>query len=238
MSFLEHLDELRRRLVRCFVVVILATAGCWFVSEPIYNFLAAPVERALSEAQRRDVPIAGLTGNETISALYSLKENETGRFVFAEETKLGTSSDSTGASVTARALKDSQGQARTISPTKRSMPVASLFRKACGCQSNSTPRPKSFRRKRQTDCHHGAGTVLALHQGRALRRDRDIDAVSASCKSGASSPGLYPHERAYVTPFIVLSSISFVLGAAFAYYVCSRPRRSTCSDSDRVSTAT
>lgn len=37
------------------------------------------------------------------------------------------------------------------------------------------------------------------------------------------SPGLYPHERAYVTPFIALSSISFVLGAAFAYYVIFPP---------------
>jgi sec-independent protein translocase protein TatC len=37
------------------------------------------------------------------------------------------------------------------------------------------------------------------------------------------SPGLYPHERAYVTPFITLSSISFVLGAAFAYYVIFPP---------------
>ena len=37
------------------------------------------------------------------------------------------------------------------------------------------------------------------------------------------SPGLYPHERAYVTPFIALSSISFVIGAAFAYYVIFPP---------------
>jgi sec-independent protein translocase protein TatC len=37
------------------------------------------------------------------------------------------------------------------------------------------------------------------------------------------SPGLYPHERAYVTPFISLSTISFVLGAAFAYYVIFPP---------------
>ena len=110
MSFLEHLDELRRRLVRCFVVVILATTGSWFVSEPIYNFLAAPIRQALAEAQRREVPIAGLTGNETISALYSLKENETGRFIFPAETKIGTSLIPTGASVMARALKDSQGK--------------------------------------------------------------------------------------------------------------------------------
>ena len=37
------------------------------------------------------------------------------------------------------------------------------------------------------------------------------------------SPGLYPHERAYVTPFIALSSISFVLGAMFAYKVIFPP---------------
>jgi sec-independent protein translocase protein TatC len=37
------------------------------------------------------------------------------------------------------------------------------------------------------------------------------------------SPALYQHERAYVTPFILLSSISFILGAAFAYYVLFPP---------------
>ncbi|HEY0729632.1 MAG TPA: twin-arginine translocase subunit TatC, partial [Pyrinomonadaceae bacterium] len=40
---------------------------------------------------------------------------------------------------------------------------------------------------------------------------------------GFVAPGLYPHERAYVTPFILLSSISFVLGAAFAYYILFPP---------------
>jgi hypothetical protein len=37
------------------------------------------------------------------------------------------------------------------------------------------------------------------------------------------SPGLYPHERGYVTPFIFLSSVSFVIGAAFAYYILFPP---------------
>ena len=40
---------------------------------------------------------------------------------------------------------------------------------------------------------------------------------------GFVSPGLYPHERGYVTPFIALSSVSFVLGAMFAYYVIFPP---------------
>lgn len=37
------------------------------------------------------------------------------------------------------------------------------------------------------------------------------------------SPALYKHERSYVTPFIALSSISFVAGAAFAYYILFPP---------------
>jgi sec-independent protein translocase protein TatC len=37
------------------------------------------------------------------------------------------------------------------------------------------------------------------------------------------SPALYKHERAYVTPFIGLSSISFIAGAAFGYYLLFPP---------------
>src|SRR5262245_39251190 len=110
MSFLEHLDELRRRLIRSFIFVFLAATLSWFVSPQIYSFLEAPVKRALAEAQRRQVPIAGQTGNETILPLSTLKENDTGRYVFGEETKLGTSLIPIGASVMARVVKDSQGK--------------------------------------------------------------------------------------------------------------------------------
>jgi sec-independent protein translocase protein TatC len=40
---------------------------------------------------------------------------------------------------------------------------------------------------------------------------------------GFISPALYKHERGYVTPFIGLSTIAFVIGAAFAYYVLFPP---------------
>src|SRR5437870_2560207 len=90
MSFLEHLDELRTRLIRSIIFVIIAAMGCWFASGYIYAFLAAPVERALADAQLRKAPIGGLTGGETIVALSALKEGESGRYVFNDETKLGT----------------------------------------------------------------------------------------------------------------------------------------------------
>src|SRR5213593_2257092 len=110
MSFLEHLDELRRRLIRSFIFVFLAASVSWFFADRIYSFLAIPVERALAEAQRRQIPIAGQTGNETILPLSTLKENDAGRYVFAQETKLGTSLIPAGASVTARVIKDAQGK--------------------------------------------------------------------------------------------------------------------------------
>ena len=99
MSFLEHLDELRTRLMWSIVFVIVASMGCWFLSDRIYRFLAIPVEQALANAQRRQAPIAGRTGSEAIITLDSLKEGDAGRYVFIEETKLGTAVIPAGASV-------------------------------------------------------------------------------------------------------------------------------------------
>src|SRR6266852_1854043 len=99
MSFLEHLDELRSRLIRSLAFVFIAATLAWFVSDRIYSFLAVPVERALAEAQRRQVPISGLTGNEKILPLTSVQENDVGRYIFPAETKLGASVIPAGASV-------------------------------------------------------------------------------------------------------------------------------------------
>jgi sec-independent protein translocase protein TatC len=223
MSFLEHLDELRRRLVRCFVVVFIAGIGSWFFSAQIYSFLAAPVERALAEVQRRQVPIAGYTGTETISAMGSLKENDSGRFVFAEETKLGTSLIPAGASVTARVLKDAQGKLALFTDE-------ALY-------AGNTVIPKGVRLPIElgTAAEAFSGVNDKLIVTTALEPFSLYVKVSLYAAIAISvpfllfqiwafvSPGLYPHERAYVTPFITLSSISFVLGAAFAYYVLFPP---------------
>src|SRR5437588_10139887 len=82
MSFLEHLDELRTRLIRIIVFIFLAAMLSWFVSDRIYNFLARPVQRALAQAQqRRRVTIAGLNGQVSTLPLSSLKKDDRIRFV-------------------------------------------------------------------------------------------------------------------------------------------------------------
>jgi sec-independent protein translocase protein TatC len=49
MSVLEHLDELRSRLVRAVVCFVLVFMGCWFISEPVLQFLLRPIREHLFE---------------------------------------------------------------------------------------------------------------------------------------------------------------------------------------------
>lgn len=223
MSFLEHLDELRSRLIRSIVFVFLAATVCWFISDRIYAFLAIPVERALAEAQRRQVPINGLTGNEKILPLTSVQENDVGRYIFPEETKIGTSVIPGGASVMARVLKDAQGQLGLFTDE----PV----------YAGSTIIPKGVRLpvdlKVLPQEYSGISDKLIVTSAiEPFSLYVKVSLYAALCLSipfllwqiwAFVSPGLYPHERAYVTPFIALSSISFVLGAMFAYKIIFPP---------------
>lgn len=223
MSFLDHLDELRRRLIRSLLFVFVAMTVCWFFSDRIYSFLAVPVERALAEAQRRSVPIAGLTGNEAILGLASLKENDLGRYVFPEETKLGTSVIPAGASVTARVSRDVQGQLGLFTDEP-------LY-------AGNTVIPKGVRLpvdfKALPQASSGINDKLIVTTAlEPFSLYIKVSLYAAICLSvpfllfqiwAFVSPGLYPHERGYVTPFIALSSVSFVLGAMFAYYVIFPP---------------
>src|SRR4051812_4098071 len=47
MSFLEHLDELRKRIVRSCLAIAFGVLATFYWIEPIFNFLLAPTRRAL-----------------------------------------------------------------------------------------------------------------------------------------------------------------------------------------------
>ncbi|MEK6281338.1 MAG: twin-arginine translocase subunit TatC [Acidobacteriota bacterium] len=223
MSFLEHLDELRSRLIRSVLFVFISGMACWFVSDRIYAFLAVPVERALAEAQRQQVPINGLTGNEKILPLTSLQENEVGRYIFSQEKEMGNIVIPAGVSVLARAFKDAQGN-------------VGLFTEEPIYAGNAII-PKGVRLPVEigTSSPAFSGTSDKLIVTSAIEPFSlyvKVSLYAAICLSvpfllwqiwAFVSPGLYPHERGYVTPFIALSSISFVLGAMFAYKVIFPP---------------
>lgn len=223
MSFLEHLDELRKRLTRSLLFVFAAGLLCWFVSRPIYSFLAAPVEQALAEAQRREVPITGLTGNEKILPLGSIRENDFGRYIFSEETKIGTSLIPAGAAVMAKATKDSDGQLRLF--TEEALYAGNtVIPKGVRLPLDFAALPEAYSGINDKLIVTSATEPFSLYVKVALYAALCLSVPFLLWQIWAFvSPGLYPHERGYVTPFIALSSISFVLGAAFAYKVIFPP---------------
>src|SRR5260370_16934642 len=77
MSFLEHLDELRKRLIRSMAFVLIAAFACWFLSDRIYNFLARPGMQALANAQQRQAQIDRLNPQQPSPPLSSLHLNAT-----------------------------------------------------------------------------------------------------------------------------------------------------------------
>lgn len=226
MSFLGHLDELRKRLMLSILFVFVAFLFCWFVSNYIYNFLALPVRQALADAQQRKLPLGGVTGGETVVSLAQAKEGDTGRYVFKEATKLGASVIPAGASVTARVSKDAQGQ-------------TGLFTDEAVFAGNVII-PKGVRLPVEFNNLANAEDALPGIDDKLIVNTvmepfslyMQVSLYAAICLSvpfllwqiwAFISPGLYKHERAYAMPFVLLSSISFVIGAAFAYYILFPP---------------
>ena len=224
MSFLEHLDEFRKRLIKSFIVVVIAFLFCWLVSDRIYNFLSIPIRKALSEANRREIPVDGLTGTEKVLPLSNLVEGDVGRYVFDRKTTLGVGVVSDGTSVLAKVERDATGN-------------LGLFTEEPIFTSNAI-LPKGIRlpvdfQHIEADDEGGDGermTVTTAFEPFSLYITVSLYAAIAVSVPflllqvwGFISPALYKHERAYVTPFIVLSTTSFVIGAAFAYYVLFPP---------------
>jgi sec-independent protein translocase protein TatC len=223
MSFLEHLDELRRRIIRSIVFVFVALIFCWFVSAPIYNFLAAPMRRALASAAQRPVALQGLTGGERILPLDTIREGDTGRFVFEETTKLGTSVVPPGASVAARVARGPDGQLGVFTD-ETLFAGASVIPKGVRLPLDFAAKGGGLPNEDDKLVVRTAVEPFSLYL--------QVSLYAAVCLSvpfllwqiwAFISPGLYPHERGWAMPFVLMSSLSFVAGAAFAYYVLFPP---------------
>jgi sec-independent protein translocase protein TatC len=224
MSFLEHLDELRTRLIRSMIFVFVAGMLCWFVSDRIYNFLARPVQRALAEAQQqRRVTVTGLNGELSTIPLNSLKPTDKLRFAFPEAVHLGPVLIPAGASVMARVDKDVSGKPGLFTDEPLS--------------AGNDVVPKDVRLP--IDLSKGYDALADVNQKLVVNTAIEPFAlyvkVSLYAALGLSvpfllwqiwafvSPGLYPHERKYVTPFVGLSTVFFILGIACAYYLIFPP---------------
>ena len=62
MTLMEHLTELRRRLIISFIAIAVGAIGCWIAYPWILDFLLEPYCRSLPETQRRATEITEVFG--------------------------------------------------------------------------------------------------------------------------------------------------------------------------------
>lgn len=221
MSFLDHLDELRRRLVNSVIIVMIAFIVCFIFSKDyIYPFLEAPIRQALSAAERTALPLDG-SGEQKVKPLTGLAEGERGRYVFDRTTSLGIAVVSSGTSVASVVARDAEGKLALFTDE----PIYTI----------SGVVPRGIRLPPDLSVAAGEAPderLIVTTATEAFTLYITVSLYAAIALSipfllwqvwGFISPALYRHEKAYVTPFIGLSSISFVGGAAFAYYILFPP---------------
>jgi sec-independent protein translocase protein TatC len=224
MSFLEHIDELRRRLVRAVLFIGLAFIFCWFASDRIYNFLAVPGLEVLRQAQLNEIKAeSGQSAPEKPLMFSALNEGDTGRYVFDKSMKLGASIISAGTSVQAKAAKDTNGNLglftdEPIFTGNAIIPKGTKLPADFSAPTPSQPSPEVRMMVTTVQESFTLYVTVSLYTAIALSIPFLLWQIW-----GFISPALYRHERGYVTPFIGLSTISFVLGAAFAYYILFPP---------------
>jgi len=164
-----------------------------------------------------------LNGKLSTTQLGSLKQGDKIRFVFPEPTRLGPASIPAGASVVARVDKDSQGTLGlyTDEPLSAGNDLVP--------KDVRLPVDLSKGYDKLTDPNDKLVVTTALEPFALYVKVSLYAALAVSVPFllwqiwGFVSPGLYPHERKYVTPFISLSTIFFILGAATAYYLIFPP---------------
>lgn len=223
MSFLDHLDELRRRIINSVIIVLIAFLICFYFSDRIYKFLAIPVTKALADSQRLKVEEKGLTGEEKIDSIKNLKEGDTGRFTFQKPTTLGGTLVVAGTSVNSIVAKDSEGNiglftAEPIFTTTSIIPKG--IRLPLDFNFPNLDEPNTNEKLIVSTIMESFTLYVTVSLYSAIAFSLPLLLLQIW---GFIAPALYKHERRYVTPFVLLSTTSFIIGAAFGYYVLFPP---------------
>ncbi len=213
MSFLDHLDELRRRLVHSVAAIFIAFILCWLVSDYIFNFLSIPINAQLRKMRREAQLVNGQPD------LSQLKEGEIAQYTFVQESAVGKVKVPLGTTVRVKktlagdkpqlVLSESWAIGKnvllagtSISAIQESDGSAIEYDETNGLVINKVG---------------GAFTLymtIALYTGIALAIPFLLYQIWAFI-----SPGLYKHEKGYAVPVILMSAIFFAAGAAFAYKI-------------------
>ncbi|HKP85414.1 MAG TPA: twin-arginine translocase subunit TatC [Blastocatellia bacterium] len=216
MSFLDHLDELRSRLIRVAGFVMIAFVICWIFSDVIYGFLQVPVQAAMFKATRSGAP-------EWTGATTTPLSDYVGRevsFPLPTDTRIGNTVMQAGANIMCKVEQGPDGspQLVTVNPVVVNsvtvIPEGYVIPAYLYGENNMSMNPNNR-------------LVVGTVQG-AFNLYIKVSFYAAIFFGvpfiltqvwGFVAPGLYPHEKKYAIPIIVMATAFFLLGAAFAYYI-------------------
>ncbi len=213
MSFLDHLDELRRRLVNSVVAIFIAFIVCWLISDRIFNFLSIPIN-----AQIRKMRIAAqsVNGNPDLN---QLQENEVAQYTFVQESSVGQVKIPLGTTIEVKKVvtdgKADLVTAKAWTVGKNVVPVGSSIGKIQS--DNGSALSYDDTNGLVITKVGGAFTLymtIALYTGIGLAIPFLLYQVWAFI-----APGLYKHEKHYAVPVISMSAIFFIAGVTFAYKI-------------------
>lgn len=214
MSFLDHLDELRRRLIYSVVGIGIAFALCFAFSKQIYRFLSVPVVQQLQRAHRAQQAESGQV------KLDQLKDGEVLQYTFTQETAISGVKIPLGTTVLVK---------KVTKDNKPMLVLAQLWGVGHNLLQPETAVSKILQEGESQIVYDDENNQLvlrgvtsafmiymrvALYAGIALAIPFLFFQVWAFI-----SPGLYKHEKRYIVPVLFMASVFFFLGASFAYKV-------------------
>lgn len=217
MSFLDHLDELRKRLTRIAGFVLLAFIVCWVFSDKIYNFLQVPVLKAKQNAQLKT---AQLFKDISIQALADVADGTELSFSLPRDSNIGGVLVPQGTTTLIKVQHNAKGA------VELALARAWLVNATTVVQEGYVIPPELYDVR---NTYLGRDNQLVTNTVQGAFNLYVKVAFFASIffavpfilvqAWGFIAPGLYPHEKRYAAPLIIMASVCFIVGCAFAYYI-------------------
>ena len=216
MSFLDHLDELRKRLIRIALFIGIAFVVCFFLSEPIYDFIQVPVRAAMLDAKRKIAP----EFSGTTIKLTDLPDETGVVFTLTTEAKIGSILVTAGTAIPCKVRRDGEGTPQLLTSDYFMVDDQTIIEK-------DTVIPSQLYKSSTTRMGRDNQLVVPTVQG-AFNLYIKVSFYAAIFFAvpfllvqiwGFVAPGLYPHEKKYAAPIIIMASVFFLGGCAFAYYI-------------------
>src|SRR5262249_40237980 len=214
MSFLDHLDELRKRLIYAVLSIAVAFAVCFLFSEYIFNFLKVPVVAQLQKQRRLVQASHGRYSPDQV------KEGEQIQYTFTEETSVNGVKIPLGTTIWVKGVQKDGKPALVLaapwSVAKTKLPADTPLNQILqeGESKLYFDDENSQLVLRGVTSSFMIYVQVALYAGIALAIPFLFYQIWAFV-----SPGLYKHEKKYITPVLTMGTGLFILGATFAYKI-------------------